>query len=247
MIKAITGKAPPKFPTMNGKLLGQILSGSEEVPKATKVDFNTMTAGIMIGVVAVKGVFGLIRLSYKAITQGADAALGALSPGKTMTAISCVLDIAGAIAAMPGDPKLPAPHLRLWITYLSLFRASVNGIGLVVPTNDIFDKMNACVDLVVTLANFGLYQAVYYYELEEKWTDKDAETTTLSIVGNTLNAVAGIGSFTANMGKLHAPHMTAVGVAVMTVGTYGLMVMEGFMFERQYSKSKETRMIATSF
>jgi hypothetical protein len=246
IIKAITRKAPPKFPNMNGKLLRQLITGSNEVPAATKVDFNTFTAGTMVAVVVVKDVFGLIQLAYKS-ADGADAALGTFSPGKSITAISLVLDVVGAIAAMPGDPRLPAPHLRQWITYLSLFRASVNGIGLVVQTNEVIEKISACVDFAVTLANFGLYQAVYYYELKEEWADKDDITTNLCVVNNTLNAIAGIGSFTANMGKLEQPEMTAIGVVVMTVGKYGLTAMEGFMFERQYEKNKETRLVTPSF
>jgi hypothetical protein len=247
MIKVITGKAPPKIPNMNAKLLRQLVTGSNDVPAATKVDFNTLTAGTMVGVVAVKGVFGLIELAYKSVTGGADAALGTFSPGKTIKTISLVLDIVGIIAAMPGDTRLPAPHLRQWIAYLSFFRASVNGIGLVVPTNEVVEKISACVDLAVTLANFGLYQAVYYHELTEEWKDKDSKTTELCVVNNTLNAIAGIGSFTANMGKLEAPYMTAIGVVVMTAGKYGLVAMEGFVFENQYKKTKKTNLVAPSF
>jgi hypothetical protein len=127
------------------------------------------------------------------------------------------------------------------------FPLVVNGIGLVVPSNDAIEKISACVNLAVTLANFGLYQTVYYYEMAKEWTDKDDKMTELYRVSNTLNTIAGIGSFTANMGKLEAPHMTAIGVVVMTAGKYGLTVMEGFVFEEKYKKKQETRLVAPSF
>ena len=246
MIKAVTRAKPPNFGNMSSDLLGKLLSSDKSVSTQTKVDWNTFTAGMALGVVSIKGVFGLITLAYKSVTGGADAALATFSPGKTMKVIGIGLDILGIVNALPGDESLPAPSLRKWIAALSLIRASTNALSIIIPENPIMEKVEICVDLVVTLANFGLYQAVYYYEFEESWADKDAETTKLCVVGNVLNAVAGIGSFAANMGKIQAPHMTAIGVVVMTTGTYGLMAMEGFMFERQYEKSKPTRMIAPS-
>jgi hypothetical protein len=137
-----------------------------------------------------------------------------------------------------GDSKLPAPHLHQWITCLTLFRLSVNGIRLVIPSSEVIEEISACVNLAVTLANFSLYQAVYYYEMAEEWTDKDDKMTELCIVHNTLNTIAGIGSFTTNMGKLEAPHMTAIGVVVMTVGKYGLTVMAGSCLRRSIRRNR---------
>lgn len=124
---------------------------------------------------------------------------GTFSPGKANTAI-------------PGDPKRPAPHLRQWITYLSLYRAAVNGVGLVIPINEPMDKLSACVSLAITQ-----------------------------------NAILGIGSFTAPMGKLEQPEMTAVEVVVMAAGKYGLTIMEGVVFEEQYRKEKAARLPTPPF
>lgn len=127
-----------------------------------------------------------------------------------MQTISIILDIAGTIAAMPSEPGIPGFKLRQRISCLNLLRGATNGLGLIV-TNPTMEKVNLCVELVFTLANFGVSQAVYYYEYDEKWADEDNETITLYVIGNGLNALAGIGSFTANMSMLKAPYTNAIG------------------------------------
>ena len=97
MIKAVTRAKPPNFGNMSSDLLGKLLAGDESVALQTKVDWNTFTAGMALGVVSIKGVFGLITLAYKAVTEGADAALGTFSPGKTMKVISIGLNVLGII------------------------------------------------------------------------------------------------------------------------------------------------------
>lgn len=229
---------------MSATTLPRLIAGDETLPQSMRLDFNTLTTGMVVGVIAVKGVWSLVKITYKAVTEGSGGVLGELTPGRTMTAISVVLDIVGTISAMPNDPGLPGLKLRRWISYLTLLRASTNGLGLIVGENPMMEKVALCIDLVTCLTNFGLYSAVYYYEYDESWKDKDDETTTLCVIGNGLNALAGIGSFAANLGKLTDPPLTAVGVAVMAVGTYGLMAMEGFMFERTYDKKQQVRNIA---
>jgi hypothetical protein len=129
-----------------------------------------------------------------------------------MALLSLSIDIIGTVHAMPTDSKVPGYELRKWISYLTLFRAGTNVLVSVTSVGGkTAEKALLVSDVLVTLVNFGLYQAVYYAEGQatvQQWPEKDDPSTIMGISGNTLNTIAGVGWFTTMMFKLEQPEIT---------------------------------------
>jgi hypothetical protein len=212
LTKAITGKAPPKFPPIDAKLLGRIITDDPTLDRAVKINFSTLSTGIMVSVVVVKSVVNLIRLIASAASDGSGGVIEFLTPSKTMALLSLSIDIIGTVHAMPTDSKVPGYELRKWISYLTLFRAGTNVLVSVTSVGGkTAEKALLVSDVLVTLVNFGLYQAVYYAEGQatvQQWPEKDDPSTIMGISGNTLNTIAGVGWFTTMMFKLEQPEIT---------------------------------------
>jgi hypothetical protein len=212
LTKAITGKAPPKFPPIDAKLLGRIITDDPTLDRAVKINFSTLSTGIMVSVVVVKSVVNLIRLIASAASDGSGGVIEFLTPSKTMALLSLSIDIIGTVHAMPTNSKVPGYELRKWISYLTLFRAGTNLLVSVTSVGGkTAEKALLVSDVLVTLVNFGLYQAVYYAEGQatvQQWPEKDDPGTIMGISGNTLNTIAGVGWFTTMMFKLEQPEIT---------------------------------------
>jgi hypothetical protein len=93
-------------------------------------------------------------------------------------------------------------------------------------------------DLLTVLANFGLSIAVGVAEHKAAltWKDYNEGDTNIAITSASLNAVAGVGYFTAFMFKTANPPVGAVGAAVMIGTMGGALVLKGAIFESKYNK-----------
>jgi hypothetical protein len=211
LTKLITGKAPPTFPTIDPKLLGRILEDDPTLDRSVKVNFATLSAGILVSITVVKAVMGLIRVVYAAIDEGTAGATAYLTPGKAIKMLGLAIDIVGTVHAMPTDSTAPGFEIRKWIAYLTIFKASTKALGTVTSIGgEKAEKAILVVEILVGLVNFGMYEAVYYYEGQatvQTWSEKDNTRTGMNIANNTLNTVAGIGWFTTMMFKVSQPEV----------------------------------------
>ncbi len=74
------------------------------------------------------------------------------------------------------------------------------------------------------------------HKASSAWKDYDEADTNIAITSASLNAVAGVGYFTAFMFKTSNPPVGAVGAAVM-IGTMGAAtVLKGAVFDNHYQK-----------
>lgn len=96
------------------------------------------------------------------------------------------------------------------------------------------------------LATFGLSLAVGIAEHEAAatWDDYEEDDTNSAIVTASLNALAGIGYFTAFMFKTNNPDISAGGAAVMIGTMGGATVLEGIMFKLQYDALRRPRLVS---
>ena len=107
------------------------------------------------------------------------------------------------------------------------------------------EKALIVLDVISTLAQFGLYMAVFDAEYKAlDWDDYDADKTTVSVTECVLNTVSGIGYSTAAFFKMEQPEISGVGLIVMQAGLGGLTVIEAVKFKVQYDAKKRTRLVA---
>lgn len=108
-----------------------------------------------------------------------------------------------------------------------------------------FEKVVLSLDLLTVLANLGLSIAVGVAEHQaaQTWKDYNEDATNTAFITAGLNAVAGIGYFTAFFFKSN-PDISAGGAAVMIGTMGGVTVLQGIVFKLQYDA--QTRPALTS-
>ncbi len=107
------------------------------------------------------------------------------------------------------------------------------------------EKALIVLDVVSSLAQFGLYMAVFDAEYKAvQWKDYDSDKTTVSVTECALNLVSGIGYSTAAFFKMEQPQVSGVGLVVMQGGLAGLTVLQAAKFRVQYDQKKRTRFIS---
>lgn len=100
-------------------------------------------------------------------------------------------------------------------------------------------------DVVSSLAQFGLYMAVFDAEYKAvQWKDYDSDKTTVSVTECVLNLVSGIGYCTAAFFKLDQPQIAGVGLIVMQGGLLAMTFVKTAKFGVQYNQKLRTRFIS---
>jgi len=144
--------------------------------------------------------------------------------------------------ANPPDDDAPGANLRNLALYIKCFHLAANGIYMIAQKmgyeNPVADQVMLCIDLLSTLANFGIYSAVYIEELDARsWKGYNEELTLVKGADNFLEALAGIGYFTSFTFKEKAPQVTVVGLGCMQVKSVGAIVVKGINLRMEYSKN----------
>lgn len=209
--KLITGKAPPSFPYIDSKLLGRILEDDPTLDRSVKVNFATLSAGILVSITIVKAVIGLIRIIYAAVNEGTAGVVEFLTPSKAIKLLGLSIEIMGVVHSLPTDSTLPGFEIRKWIGYLTIFKASTKALTTITSIGgDKAEKAVLVAEILVALVNFGMYEAVYFKEGQatvQTWAEKDDDKTIMNIANNTLNTIAGVGWFTTMMFKISQPEV----------------------------------------
>ncbi|KAK2758180.1 hypothetical protein FQN54_004024 [Arachnomyces sp. PD_36] len=246
LTKMITGAAPPKIPNLNSDLLDGLLLGgtSVEITEQTKLDFNTLTTGLTVSGTLISTIVNTIKFFYGLASDGTGGARESLTGSAFLEFFSVVIDMFSTMNSLPTDPSLPGLEYRKWISYISLFRGGSHVIAAFVPegaagTAEAKDKTLLVLDLATTLINFGLYQEVGIAEAEaaSTWKDFDVKSNVIGIEGSLLNAISGIGYFTAFMFKEEI-EVSGFGLAILEGATVGLAALEGIKWKIDYDRGK---------
>jgi hypothetical protein len=133
------------------------------------------------------------------------------------------------------------------ISAISFYRGACNLVVFFSDAGENAEKALLVLDIISTLAQFGLYMAVYDAEYAAvQWADYDRDKTTVSVTECTLNTIAGLGYATAAFFKMKQPQMSGVGLVVMEVGLVGVTVLQAAKFKVQFEAKKRTRLVAPS-
>lgn len=119
--KAVTGKAPPRIENLNAELVRKCIDGDESVPKHIARDWAIFTAELTLGITAVVGVFGFIKVFYKMVTAPLnkfDDVLGELDsgPGSFFSIMGIVFDMINCIVSVPKNRYLPGAGWRIAVS-----------------------------------------------------------------------------------------------------------------------------------
>jgi len=119
--KLITGKAPPSFENMDGKLMKKLTEGGE-VTDDVKRDWAVFRAEVAVGVGLTTGIIAVIKLLYKMATLGLDEVVDALNegPGSLFDIFGIVVDMIGCLVAIPDGEDLPGAECRHAVSPVSL-------------------------------------------------------------------------------------------------------------------------------
>ena len=239
--KLITGKAPPAFNNMDGKLL-KGLYGDGAVDDQTKADWAIFKSEVAVGLTLTSGIIGVIKLLYKMATAGLDAVLEELDdgPGSLFDVFGIVVDMFGCLIALPESANMPGAVYRTILGSISFGRGAYHILAFFIPNNPAFEATVHCLDLLTVLANLGLSVAVGIEEHKaaKEWADYEEAATNTGFVTAGINAVAGIAYFIAFMFKTTNPDISAVGACVMVGTMTGTAILEGVQFKMQYDDSK---------
>ncbi|KAF5655281.1 hypothetical protein F25303_689 [Fusarium sp. NRRL 25303] len=239
--KLITGKAPPTFASMDAKLIEGLIEG-KGVPDSTKTDWTIFCGEVIVGITLTSGAVSLIKLLYKTATQGLDDVLDELDegPSSLFDVFGIVVDIIGALMAIPEQNDMPGAAYRNEISAISCFRGFYHTFAFFVKGKSSVEKIVLVLDLLTVFANLGLSIAVGVEETKaaDSWEDYDKDATETGFITSGLNTLAGVAYFTAFFFKTN-PGISSASAAVM-VGTVAAgAALEGMVFKLQYDKSRK--------
>lgn len=81
MANIVTGEKPPTIQGLDSKLVKKLIDGDKSVNQETSYQFDVLKAEIALGLVVSKGNWSLIKIAYKSVSKGTEAALKAARSG----------------------------------------------------------------------------------------------------------------------------------------------------------------------
>ncbi|KAL1876851.1 hypothetical protein VTK73DRAFT_9153 [Phialemonium thermophilum] len=246
--KLITGKAPPKVENLDAPLLKKLVEDDRSLSENIKTDFDVFKAEVTIGLSLTVGTFAVLKLLYKMATMGLDDVLDELDegPSSLFDIFGICTDMIGCIVAIPTQSDLPGAAYRNWISGIAFTRGAYHTLAYFSKSKGKLEKVILGLDLLTVLATFGLSLAVGIAEHEAAatWDDYEEDDTNTGMITAGLNALAGIGYFTAFMFKATNPDISAGGAAVMIGTMGGTAALEGIMFKLQYDALRRPRLVS---
>ncbi|KAL3422840.1 Vegetative incompatibility protein HET-E-1-like protein 20 [Phlyctema vagabunda] len=242
--KLIIGKAPPQILGLNADVLDGLVFGNKSIPitPQMQLDFNVLTTGLTVSATLIGAIVNFIKFTVALANEGTGGAMEVLSSSSFVEFFSVILDMFGALNAIPSDPDIPGYEYRKWISYFTMIRGGSHVIATFVPSKvvptEAKDKLLLVLDLATTLINFALYQVVANSEIESKtsWKDYDEGSTIVGVEGSVLNAVSGVGYFVAFMFKEDV-EISGVRLIVLEACTVALAAVEGIKWKIDYDRN----------
>ncbi|KAG9758073.1 hypothetical protein KCU73_g4084, partial [Aureobasidium melanogenum] len=239
--KLITGKAPPTFEKMDAQLLKSLTEGGD-IADSVKANWAIFRTEVVVGITLTSGAIGIIKLLYKMATQGLDDVLEELDdgPSSLFDIFGIVVDMISCLMAIPENEDMPGAGYRHAVSAISCVRGVYHTIAFFAKGGETADKVVLALDLLTVLANMGLSIAigVAEHQVGDKWEDYEEDATNTGFITTGLNALAGIGYFTAFFFKTN-PDISAGGAAVMIGTMAGAAALEGIVFKLQYDAQKK--------
>ncbi|KAH0372867.1 hypothetical protein KCU65_g919, partial [Aureobasidium melanogenum] len=238
--KLITGKAPPKFERMDGKLLKTLVEGGE-IDDNVKNDWAVFKSEVVVGITLTSGAIGVIKLLYKMATLGLDKVLEELDsgPSSLFDIFGIAVDMINCLVAIPENEDMPGAGYRHAISAITCVRGIYHTVAFFAKGGETADRVVLALDLLTVLANMGLSIAtgVAEHQAGHSWKDYEEDATNTSFVTTGLNTLAGIGYFTAFFFKTN-PDISAGGAAVMIGTMGGAAALQGIVLKLQYDAKK---------
>jgi hypothetical protein len=251
LIKIVTGKAPPKLPSIDIKFVKAINDPNDNsLTKQTRIDYNTLMTGAGVSFVLIGTAWKTIKFLWSLARKGTGGALNQLeskTPFPAITILSMSIECVGLMASVATiSDDLPAADLRRWMITLGAARVGINTVFMFNgwDADEVGEKFLLGVDLAVALANFGLYQAVCVAEVNAiGWKEKDEGITAIGSVASLFSTLASVGYFMAFFFKEKEPNTSGLGLALEKIGSLALVAVETGLFFEQYERHMETRLV----
>lgn len=234
MSKLITGRAPPRFDTVDESFFDSLVQGTIE--DSRKTDLAMFGGCLIMNVTIVKGIVDVIQLLKTIATQGGGAATESLTEGGGVVFLfGTAVKVAGLISMLPTDTKVPGHEYRKWAIYMSLLATGADvlftytGIGGAESATKL-----EVFKLILQLVNFGLYEAVFVDELNEqsKYPGKDQTLSILGSVENVWTTLESCGKTLAYATAKEQPEIAAIGLGAMMGAGGALVVNKGATMHR---------------
>lgn len=205
-----------------------------------------IVAGCGVGAAVIKLDYDTTKLLYKLATQGLVKTVGGMSPGAIMEMIAMGLDIWTILQDVmnPPGPDTPGATYRRIVTSFCSVRLSLQALNMILCAcgleNPITDQVMQCIELLITVANFGLNTAAALEEMDAtSWKEYDVETTLIASGDNLVETVKGIGCFCAFKFKEKNSPVALGGVVCMTVAGTLAVGSKYLKYRKQYHRELE--------
>jgi len=232
IIKAVTGSKPPDL-SADATFLEKLYNG-EQSDKA-KADFALYASTISVVVSGILNLKDFLTIILKLDVETVPSKVQKLSSGGIMTIFRSMFRFVGVIAGMPTSNLIPGADIRRWAGYLT-----IAGIGsqLLFALTSLGGTQNAkimrAINCCISLANFGLYSAVYAAELDPDVTfkEKDTMVSACGITENVFTLMRSVSVCTAVMTSDKLPEVAVVALAVMVISGTALVANKSVTMSR---------------
>lgn len=227
--KVILGHTPAKFANLNASFIGDLVDGKSSV--TVKKDFAKFSAVLALNVTLLSDLISVIQF----FTRNTQHSVEKLTPGTAVLVLKSLVGVLGLISACPTDDKIPGYQLRRWTVYLGCTTIGATTLYTLSPLGgpDANKKLQIF-NFIMALVNFGLYDAIYAAELDDKsqFEGKDEQISAYGIVENTF-ATVNVGAKCVAINTIDRnPPAAVIAMAVMHGANRLLAINKGFTISR---------------